>query len=239
MNMQYWEKVKQPVAGALKTIKAGRLKGMSDISPQWRFYAMTETFGPVGIGWKYTVDKQWIEPGSYEQSCAFTNISLYIKHDGEWSAAIPGTGGSAFIAKETKTDWDTKIKSDFLFTSDEAFKMSLTDALSVAMKAIGVAANIYSGNQDYSKYTAPESGTTPQPQQQRQTSTKPAKEDKGWFDKYPHFQDMKTIMLNKLISGETKSTDDIIRGLTGDGWKINKEVRALIKDLATEAAAAQ
>ena len=75
--------------------------------------------------------------------------------------------------------------------------------------------------------------------QQNTNNQKPKKEDKGWFNEYPQYNELKTLMLNKLISGETKSTDDIIRGLTGDGWKINKEVRELIKGLAVEAAAAQ
>jgi len=140
---------------AQKAIKAGRLKGMTDISPQWRYHVMTQTFGPIGIGWKFTIDRQWLEDGSYGQSCAFTEISLYVKHEGAWSDAIPGTGGSAFIAKETKTNWDTKVKEDFLYTSDEAYKMSLTDALSVAMKMLGVGAVIYSAGNDYSKYSAP------------------------------------------------------------------------------------
>ena len=46
------------------------------------------------------------------------------------------------------------------YFSDEAFKMSLTDALSVAMKMLGVGANIYSGGNDYGKDTAPSNRLT-------------------------------------------------------------------------------
>ena len=144
-NLDIWNSVKEVPQQAQKPIRAGRLKGMTDISPQWRMFVMTEQFGPVGFGWKYTIDRQWSEEGAGGAICAMTNISLYVKKDGEWSEAIQGTGGSAFVALESKGP----------YTSDEAFKMSLTDALSVAMKAIGVGANIYSGNQDYSKYSAP------------------------------------------------------------------------------------
>ena len=42
-----------------------------------------------------------------------------------------------------------------LYTSDEAYKMAVTDALSVALKALGVAADIYLGNFDGSKYKTP------------------------------------------------------------------------------------
>ena len=144
-NLVVWDAVKDVPKQAQKNIAAGRLKGMTDISPQWRYLVMTQTFGPIGIGWKFTIDRQWLEDGSDDQRCAMTNISLYVKHEGEWSAAINGTGGSAFIAKESRG----------LYTSDEAYKMSLTDALSVAMKMLGVGAVIYSAGNDYSKYSAP------------------------------------------------------------------------------------
>ena len=43
-------------------------------------------------------------------------------------------------------------ESKGLHTSDEGFKMALTDALGVAMGKIGVAADIYMGQWDGSKY---------------------------------------------------------------------------------------
>jgi len=52
-------------------------------------------------------------------------------------------------------------------TSDEAYKMALTDALSVAMKALGVAADIYLGMWDGSKFRdePPKALKPPTPQQ--------------------------------------------------------------------------
>lgn len=118
---------------AKKPIKGGRLKGMTDISPMWRIKKLTEEFGPCGFGWKYDVCGQWTENGAEGAVMAFCNINLYIKKDGEWSEAIPGTGGAMLVAKE----------SGGLYSSDEAFKMALTDALSVACKAIGMGADVY------------------------------------------------------------------------------------------------
>ena len=40
--------------------------------------------------------------------------------------------------------------------NDEALKMATTDALSVAMKQLGVAADVYMNNMDGSKYQKPE-----------------------------------------------------------------------------------
>jgi hypothetical protein len=141
-NMKLWNAVKQPPATALKAIGGGRLKGMTDIKPQWRYLAMTEQYGICGIGWKYTVEKLWMEQGSGDQIAAFANILLYIKEDGVWSEGIPGNGGSMFVAKETNG----------LHTSDEAYKMAITDAMSTAMKLLGFAADVYMGGWTGSKY---------------------------------------------------------------------------------------
>ncbi len=148
-NRFYWDQCRQPPAGALSPIKAGRLKGKTDIKPQWRNQIMTEMFGPCGIGWKYEITRQWTEPGSEGQVMAFVNVNLFINTPESqgfgWSEPIPGTGGSMLIAMESRG----------LHTSDEAWKMAMTDALSVAMKALGVASDIYMGNWTGSKYTSP------------------------------------------------------------------------------------
>lgn len=134
-NLRFYEQLRNVPSGALKSIQAGRLKGKSDINPVWRIKAMTDVFGPCGIGWKYEIVKQWQEIYGQEVK-AFTNINLYIKVDGEWSDAIPGTGGATLV----------EISKSGPYVNDEGFKMSLTDAMSVAMKSLGVAADIYFAN---------------------------------------------------------------------------------------------
>lgn len=152
-NLKIWDAVAKPPKEALKEIRGGRLKGMTDIKPQWRYKVMTEQFGMCGIGWKYVTIKEWVEPASDNQIVCFVNIELFVKSDGEWSDAIPGSGGSMLVEKETRG----------LHTSDEAFKMATTDALGVAMQKIGVAADIYMGKWTGSKYKdEPQSSPTPQ-----------------------------------------------------------------------------
>ena len=140
-NMKFWEKLNKPPATALKQIQAGRLKGMSDINPQWRYKVMTETFGICGTGWKFEIVSK-TEKQCGEEISVFVDINLFIKVDGEWSEPIPGTGGSTLYASERNG----------MHMSDEAYKMALTDALSVAMKMLGVASSIYEGMWDGSKY---------------------------------------------------------------------------------------
>jgi hypothetical protein len=144
-NLKTWLAVCRPPETALKQIGGGRLKGMTDINPQWRYKAMTEQFGMVGIGWKYRVTDRWQHEDSSGQIAVFVSIALQIKDGANWSDDIHGSGGSMLIAQE----------KNGLFFSDEAYKMAETDALSVAMKQIGVAADIYMGMFNGSKYSRP------------------------------------------------------------------------------------
>lgn len=147
-NMNIYNKLRSVPAEALKQIQAGRLKGMSDINPMWRIKVMTETFGICGFGWKYTITKQWTETFGNEVK-AYCNIDLFVKVEGEWSDPIQGTGGSAEVSMERNG----------AYVSDECYKMALTDALSVAMKALGVGADIYF-ERDRTKYSADTSAAT-------------------------------------------------------------------------------
>lgn len=151
-NLSIYTAVRKCPENALRKIQAGRLKGKSDINPMWRIKALTEQFGPAGIGWYYEITRQWMEQGANGEISAFCNISLYIKSGNEWSEPIQGTGGSAFVAKE----------KNGLYTSDECYKMALTDAISVACKALGFAADVYwdSDKTKYSHRDAPENEKT-------------------------------------------------------------------------------
>lgn len=142
-NMELFRQFEKTAEEAKKPIEAGRLKGFTDINPMWRFKRLTEVFGPVGIGWKYVITDKRIIPGADGVVSAFVDILLYYKCNGEWSEGIPGTGGSSFVAKERNG----------LYTSDECFKMALSDAIGTACKALGMSADIYF-SKDRSKYTS-------------------------------------------------------------------------------------
>ena len=143
-NMTIYDAVRSVPPEAIKQIAAGRLKGMSDINPMWRLKRLTEVFGACGFGWKYEITRQWLETGADNEIKGFCNINLYVKVDDKWSEAIPGTGGSSL----------TTVERNGPYVSDEVYKMALTDALSVACKALGMAADVYYAN-DRTKYTTP------------------------------------------------------------------------------------
>lgn len=162
-NMEIYTRVMETPKTALKPISAGRLKGMSDINPMYRIKKLTETFGPCGFGWKYTITNKEIMDGANGEKIAIVDIDFYFKWNGEWSEAIPGTGGSSFIANERNG----------AYTSDECYKMALTDALSVACKALGIGADVY-WSAGHTKYDAPHQtaqNAPRQPQAQNRANT--------------------------------------------------------------------
>lgn len=128
---------------ALKPITAGRLKGMSDINPMWRIKKLTEIFGACGLGWWYEITDKRLEMGKDNEIRAFVDIALYYEYEGKTSHPVYGTGGSSFVTTE----------KNGAYVSDECFKMALTDAISVAAKALGIGADVYFAK-DRTKYDA-------------------------------------------------------------------------------------
>ena len=137
-----YESLARPPKTALKQITAGKLKDKTDINPQWRYKAMTEKFGLVGIGWKYEIQKLWTESGAGSESLAFAQVAVFVKDGDRWSDPIVGIGGSKLV----------QIEKGAPVSNDEGYKMAVTDAFSTALKMLGVAADIYAGMWDGSKY---------------------------------------------------------------------------------------
>lgn len=157
-NLDIWNRVKNTPDEARKRIAGGRLKNMTDINPVWRLMTLTEVFGPCGEGWKYEVRKYWLEKGAENEVRAFATVDLYWRRstDDEWSAPVPGIGGASFVTKE---------QSGGVYVNDECYKMALTDAISVACKALGMSQDIYFA-ECRDKYTAP-----PEPEQRKPAQT--------------------------------------------------------------------
>ena len=161
-----YESLSRPPKDALREIQAGKLKGKTDINPQWRYKAMTEKFGLVGIGWKYEVQKLWTEAGAGNEKLAFAQVAVFVKDGDAWSEPIVGIGGSRLV----------QLEKGAAVSNDEGYKMAVTDAFSTALKMLGVAADIYAGRWDGTKYND-EPTTLPQPQSaQQQPPAQPKKQ---------------------------------------------------------------
>ena len=188
-NLEIYENVRSVPSNAQKTIQGGKLKGMTDINPMWRIKKLTEQFGPVGFGWRYNITDKRLESGPNGLIAAFVQIELFYKIGDEWSMPVVGIGGSSFVAQEKGQ----------LVISDECYKMALTDAISVACKAIGMGADIY-WDKDVTKYSDI-------PNQQ---ADKPSTKKQRVFDRND------SDLINKLI--------DLVNGtnLCGKNTKLEK-----------------
>lgn len=139
-NLGTWRQIQRPPPDALKAIGGGKLKGKTDINPVWRLEKMTELFGPCGEGWGYRVVRDWTYAIAGGEVACFVEVELWYETHGK--AVVCGIGGATLVAMEKGS----------LVLNDEAYKMATTDALSVAMKQLGMAADIYRGLWDGSKY---------------------------------------------------------------------------------------
>lgn len=199
--IEIYEKLSCPPKSALREIQAGDLKGKTDINPQWRYKAMTEIFGTVGLGWKYEINKLWTEPGARQEILAFAQVSVFIRdpETKEWSDPIVGVGGSKLI-----NCFNSGLKSN-----DEGFKMAITDAFSTSLKMIGVAAAIYEGRWDGLKYSF-EADTEQQPP--KQTAPKqPPKQNAPALAGGPDTPEEKKIikdLLNSVVDGKPVFSED-------------------------------
>ena len=163
-NMKIYNAVRSVPEQATKPFDNGTFKG-TDINPMWRIKTLTEQFGPVGVGWYYDVISERAEQ-HLGTTMAIVDLNLYVKIDGEWSKPIYGTGGNALV-KDTKSGQKA---------SDEGYKMALTDALSVACKALGIGADVY-WQTDPTKYTKADKGAkSPQDAPQRTEAPKASKD---------------------------------------------------------------
>lgn len=143
-NLEIYEKYRNVPKEALKPFDNGNFKG-TDINSMWRIKCLTEQFGVVGHGWTTKVLRTWTETdANTNEVLAFAEIEMKVKIDGEWGEPFTATGGNKL---------STYVKSkDYFKTSDEAFKMAITDAFGVACKYLGIGADVYWAN-DKSKYT--------------------------------------------------------------------------------------
>jgi hypothetical protein len=154
-NLRFFEAKRAVPDSAKKKIIGGKLKGMTNINPMFRIEALTEIFGPCGIGWRTENCQYWTTEGAGE-CVVWCSLDLYICENGQWSYPINGVGGSKLYGKGQGEG-----------INDEAYKMAQTDALSVACKNLGFAADIYYGLDDTKYRSATENGqwNAPQPPQ--------------------------------------------------------------------------
>jgi len=129
--------------------RGGGFKGTA-IKPMWSFRRMTEEFGPCGIGWGVGEPSFQVVNGDNREVLVYCTVKVWFKQDDNHSQHIYGVGGDKVVTyiKESKEyNRPERWESD-----DEAFKKAFTDAVTNALKLIGVGADVHMGLFDDSKY---------------------------------------------------------------------------------------
>ena len=144
-NMKLWRSVERTDPAQTKKITGKSYKGDSP-KPHWIIMRATETFGPCGIGWGFSIDERvengaMIEPGHFERM-HIAKVKVWYEWDGK-RGEVEHIGGTPFCGK--RSDGRT-------FTDEDSAKKSVTDALVKALSMIGFAGDIFLGRYDDSKY---------------------------------------------------------------------------------------
>lgn len=117
--------------------RGGGFKGTA-IKPMWSYRRMTEEFGPCGMGWGIGAPTFRVEDCG-EERLVFCTVTVWYEKPEQ---VLVGVGGDKVVAKNKYG----------ISTDDEAYKKSFTDAVTNALKLIGVGADVHMGLFDDSKY---------------------------------------------------------------------------------------
>ena len=139
-HLKLWDAVRRPPEDALKGFKRGGGFAGTAIKPMWSIKIMTEHFGPCGEGWGMNEPHFTVHPVGNEILVYCTVSVWHTKREN----LVFGVGGDKVLISQ----------SSGLRADDEAYKKAYTDALTNALKHLGVGADIHMGLWDGSKYAA-------------------------------------------------------------------------------------
>lgn len=146
-NLDLWDKVRRVPEEHLKAFKRGGGFTGTAIKPMWSVQRMTEEFGPCGTGWGINEPEFRVVPGENKEVMVYCHVSVWHK---DRANIIFGTGGDKVVSHIKAND---KYKTEERWNNDdEAFKKAFTDAVTNALKFLGVGADIHMGLWDGNKY---------------------------------------------------------------------------------------
>lgn len=140
-NTKLWDQLCRVPPEHLKQFtRAGGFKGTA-IKPMWSIHRMTELFGPCGEGWGIAKpDFQIVNAG--DEIMVYCTVEVQYKTNGGTPGVLFGVGG----------DKVRSVGNSGPRTDDEAFKKAFTDAVTNALKHLGVGADVHMGLWDGNKY---------------------------------------------------------------------------------------
>jgi len=138
-NTDLWDRLGKTDPKHTKGFKrAGGFSGTA-IKPIYSYRRMTEEYGPCGIGWGVGEPSFQTVPAPEGEVLVYCTVSIW---HGDRANIVFGVGGDKAVIKQS-----SGLRSD-----DEAFKKAFTDAVTNALKLIGVAADVHMGLFEDNKY---------------------------------------------------------------------------------------
>ena len=132
-KMRIWDSLCKTNPDYTRSVPSSYGKKITSIDPMYQIQCMTETFGPVGLGWKYNVKY------TYQDSLVFAEVSIhYCVHD-NWFEYGPVCSVQNLFKKNGNLD-------------DEAPKKAMTDAMTKAFSHLGMSADVFLGMFENNKY---------------------------------------------------------------------------------------
>ncbi|WP_316201010.1 MULTISPECIES: hypothetical protein [unclassified Bradyrhizobium] len=142
-NLAIWNEVEQTDPNFTKSFnRGGGFKGTAT-NATYLIKKATKMFGPIGIGWGWTIVEDKFQPGQDKDVVHILRLKLWYIW-GDKKGEIEHFGQTTFVGKN-KNGW---------YTDEEAPKKSLTDALSKALSTLGFAADIHLGMYDDNRYVS-------------------------------------------------------------------------------------
>ena len=137
-KMRIWDSLCKTNPDYTRSVPSSYGKKITSIDPMYQIQMMTETFGPVGQGWKYTVEYKHI-PNEGFFGFIYAEVCIhYCIHD-NWFEYGPVCSVQNLFKKNGNLD-------------DEAPKKAMTDAMTKAFSHLGMSADVFLGKFDDSKY---------------------------------------------------------------------------------------
>ena len=140
-NLDLWNSVEKTPPSHTKPITGKSYQGTSP-KPHYLVHKATETFGPCGIGWGFTIEDERVEEGAGGERLHVARVKVWYEWGGK-RGEVEHIGGTQFSGTR---------KNGTPFTDEDAPKKSVTDALVKALSMIGFAGDIFMGRYDDSKY---------------------------------------------------------------------------------------
>mgnify|MGYP003148107321 CR=1 FL=1 len=132
-KMRIWESLCKTNPDFTKEAPSSYGKKITTIDPMYQIQCMTEVFGPVGQGWKYTVEYK------YQDGLVFAEVCIHYCVHNNWFQYGPVCSVQNLSKKNGGLD-------------DEAPKKAMTDAMTKAFSHLGMSADVFLGMFDDSKY---------------------------------------------------------------------------------------